>query len=329
MPFFIAAILALITEPIIKFNMNKLKMSRRISSIIVIICTILIVLGITIWGGSTLVSKLIEYSKSLPNIITSITEKLDNAINNPADEIRQYLNEDVLKSISNALSNFVSNLGQYIQSVVSGLLKVVMSVPRIIVNVIITILAFVLFTKDRLNIIRILDFHIPENWIKKGIMIKKEVFSTLGNYLKIYSKILCITAIELLISFFILTLIGFRFGNIITLSILIAIVDILPILGIGTVLIPWAVWSLITGNIGFGIALLVIYIVLTIIRQIIEPKLVSNQLDFHPIITLLAMYAGFKMIGFTGLLLGPFALVILRCIYAEQIKKGFFKSFVE
>ena len=68
---------------------------------------------------------------------------------------------------------------------------------------------------------------------------------------------------------------------------------------------------------------------MTIIRQIIEPKLVSNQLGVHPMITLLSMYAGFKFIGFSGLILGPFALMILRCVYAEQIKKGLFKSLIE
>jgi predicted PurR-regulated permease PerM len=134
---------------------------------------------------------------------------------------------------------------------------------------------------------------------------------------------------ELLIAFSILNLIGFKFENVIWLSIVIAIIDILPILGVGTVLIPWFIWSFITGETALGIALLIVYLVILVIRQFIEPKLVSDQLGIHPIITLIAMYAGFKLVGFSGLILGPIALAVLRCVYADQIKKGLFKSLVE
>ncbi len=219
--------------------------------------------------------------------------------------------------------------GGYIQVVATNALQLVLSVPRIIVNVVITILALILFTKDRGIIINLLDFHFPASWLKKASMVKKEVFTTLGSYLKVYGKILFITTIELFISFSVLRLIGFNIGNILWLSIIIGIIDILPILGVGTVLIPWAIWNFIVGATGFGVALLIVYFIILIIRQFLEPKLVSNQLGVQPIITLLAMYAGFKLIGFTGLILGPFALMILRCIYAEQIKKGLIKSIFE
>ncbi len=329
MPFFIAAILALITEPIIKFNMNKLRMSRRMSSLVVDICTIVIILAFAIWVGIFAVGKLIAFSKELPSYVGQISNTIQTNFTNIADDLSEYVSEDVIAIISDSLSGVLSSLSTYVQNMVSSLLRIVMSVPRFIVNIIITILAFILFTKDRVNIINIVDFHFPSSWIKKGLMIKNEVITTLGSYLKVYSKIIVLTTIELLISFSILNLIGFKIEHIIRLSVLIAIVDILPVLGIGTILIPWSILSLVMGEFGFGIALIIVYIVLTIIRQLVEPKLVSNQLGVHPIITLFAMYAGFKLIGFSGLILGPFALVILRCVYAEQIKKGLFKSLVE
>ena len=329
MPFFIAGVLALITEPIIKFNMNKLKMSRRVSSTIVVTFTVILILAVATWLAFYAVGKVVDISKNIPSILGSTTNTIEGGFSNVFDELNEYVSEDTVDAMSDSLSSGIKSLSNYIQNIVSQLLLMIMSVPKLIINIIITILAFVLFTKDRLNIINIINFHFPEKWIKKTIMVKNEIFSTLSSYLKVYSKIIVITAVELIICFGFLNAIGFKFDHIIRLSILIAIIDILPVLGIGTVLIPWFVWSFITGNIGLGFALMIIYILLTIIRQTIEPKLVSKQLGIHPLITLLSMYAGFKIVGFSGLILGPFALMVLRCVYAEQIKKGLFKSLVE
>lgn len=329
MPFFIAGILAIITEPIIKFNMNKLKMSRRMSSTIVVACTVIIILAIATWVGFFSVGKVIDLSKNIPSMLGNASNTIENAFSNIFEELEDYVPEESIESMHTSLSNSINNLSAYIQNVVSKVLIVLMSVPKLIINVIITILAFVLFTKDRLNIINMINFHFPEKWVKKTIEVKNEVFSTLGSFLRVYSKIIVITAVELLICFAIMNLIGFNIPHIVKLSIAIAIIDILPVLGIGTVLIPWFIWCFIIGETGMGVAIFLIYVLLTAIRQTIEPKLVSKQLGIHPILTLLAMYGGYKLIGFSGIILGPLALMVLRCVYAEQIKKGLFKSLVE
>lgn len=329
MPFFIAGLLAIIIEPIIKFNMNKLRMSRRMSSIIVVLCTILLIIGLVVWGSSAAISKLIEISKTLPGTLSYVSTHVQEVINNYASEYGDQVSPDTIDTVSSSITNFINNLGGYLQSGITTILQVVLSVPRMIVNVVITILALVFFTKDRVFMIDMLEYHVPEKWLLKVYKVKKELFTTIGNYLKVYSKILFITFIELLIAFAILNLIGFQIDHFIRLAFVIAIIDILPILGVGTVLIPWFVWCFISGNVPFGIALLIVYLTILIIRQFIEPKLVSDQLGVHPIITLLAMWAGFRMIGFSGLILGPIALMILRCVYADQIKKGLFKSLVE
>ena len=329
MPFFIAGIIALCIEPIIKFNMNKLKMSRRTSSIIVVLITILLFIALILWGGSKLIGGLTYISKNAKSEFSSFTIMLQNGLSSLSDYLNDFFPNDILDNINKSILDAISNLGGYVQGFANNALQLVLSVPSMIVNVVITILALILFTKDRLNIINLLEYHLPEGWLKKAVLLKKEVFSTLGSYLKVYSKILIITTFELLVAFSILKLIGFKLDNIIWLSFIIAIIDILPILGVGTVLLPWAVWCFITGSASFGVALLVVYFLILIIRQFIEPKLVSNQLGVSPIITLLAMYAGFKLVGFTGLILGPITLTILRCIYAEQIKKGLFKSIFE
>jgi predicted PurR-regulated permease PerM len=100
-----------------------------------------------------------------------------------------------------------------------------------------------------------------------------------------------------------LSLIGIRYA--LVLAILIAVVDILPVLGSGTVLIPWGVASLLLGHARTGAALLVLYAFITIVRYVVEPRVIGDQLGLHPLVALIAMFAGLKAFGVTGLLLGP------------------------
>ncbi|MBQ9313388.1 MAG: AI-2E family transporter [Clostridia bacterium] len=131
---------------------------------------------------------------------------------------------------------------------------------------------------------------------------------------------------ELFLAFNIFNVIGYKIEYPFLLAVMIAIIDILPILGVGTVLNPWAIWQLVSGNYGFAIALFVTYIIIFAVRQFIEPRLVSKQFGVHPIITLFAMYAGFKVAGVFGLILGPIGLMILRCVFEPQLEKGLFKD---
>lgn len=326
MPFLIAGIIALCIEPIIKFCMNRLKLSRRVSSIIVITLTIIGIITLVIWGSIFAVDKLIEFSKNISPLITEISTTFETELEDVSVKLEQYVPREVIDTITNSITGFVSNAGVYIKNLLGNILKIVLSVPTIILNVVITILALIFFTKDKIYIIDMIEHHFPKKWIRNASDVIRGIFSTIGSYLKVYSKLLLLTFTELFLAFSILRAIGFPLENLLLLSLSIAIVDILPVLGVGTVLIPWAIWQFITGDISFGIALTILYLITLTVRQTIEPKLVSKQLGVHPIITLFAMYAGFKVFGFIGLIFGPIILMVLRGIFAKPLEKGLFKD---
>lgn len=326
MPFFIAGILAWLMEPIIKFLMEKFKMSRRMSSIIIITLTIVLLVALVILGSIFAVTEIASFSKDLGPIITNVILTFEDELNVVANKLGEYIPKEVIDAVISSITDFVSNAGIYIQNFLGKVLEFVLSVPTIILNVIVTILALIFFAKDRIYIIDLMEHHFPRKWIKNVAEVIKEIFSTFGSYMKVYGKILLVTFAELFLAFSILKAIGFELANIFLLAVIIAIVDILPILGVGTVLIPWFLWELVIGNTKFGITLAIVYFVILIIRQLIEPKLVSKQLGIHPLITLFAMYAGFKAFGFSGLIFGPIILMILRCIFAKSLEKGLFKD---
>ena len=102
-------------------------------------------------------------------------------------------------------------------------------------------------------------------------------------------------------------------------AIVTSIVDIIPILGTGTILLPWLAYSFIVGNYAMGIGLLVMYIVISVIRQIIEPKFVAGQLGLPPFVTITALYLGLKIFGVLGMIIMPVIIVMLKLLNDEGI----------
>ncbi len=325
MPFLIAGIMALVLEPIIKFFMNKLKFSRRVSSFIVVILTIAILGGLLFWGVTELYSELSDLKDAIAPAISETIRKVNEFVAEIDVKYTQIPDETVSEFKGSAV-DLITTLGNYIGNLVSYVVDVAFSLPAVLINIIITIMALVFLTKDRIYVIDLLEYHFPKAWISKSTKVISEIFSTVGGYIKVYLKIICITFAELFLAFNIYNWIGFNVPYPFALALVSAFVDILPILGVGTILNPWAIWMLITGNYGFAAALFITYAIIFVIRQFLEPKLVSKQFGIHPIITLMAMYAGFRFWGFTGLILGPIALMTLRCIFAKQIEKGLFKD---
>lgn len=325
MPFLIAGILAIIIEPVIKFCMNKLKMSRRVSSIIVVSITIILICFATYYGGSIAIKEILKLTKNITPAISTIMETAQSLITNYKAE-NSSMSPEVLATVENSVMEFIGKVGSWVINWVSGLTQYILSVPYMIIHIVITILALIFFTKDRIYIIDLAEHHLPKAWIKKISKVLTEFFNTLGGYLKVYLKIIIITFVELFLAFNIFNAIGFKVEYPFLLAVIIALIDILPILGVGTVLNPWALWLLATGEYGFATAVFITYIIIFAIRQVIEPRLVSKQFGIHPIITLFAMYAGFKVAGVFGLIIGPIVLMILRCVFEPQIERGFFKD---
>ena len=105
--------------------------------------------------------------------------------------------------------------------------------------------------------------------------------------------------------------------------------DALPIFGSGTVMLPWAVFLAFSGDLKLAIGIFILWCIMSIVRQLIEPRIVSGQIGIHPIFTLISMYTGFKFIGVWGLLLGPIILIILKNIYGTLLERGFVRSIIE
>lgn len=148
----------------------------------------------------------------------------------------------------------------------------------------------------------------------------------MGCYLKAEATLILVSFIISLIGFYIFKLIGLDIEYPLLIALGIAFIDALPILGSGSVMVPWAIIVGLDGNLKLGLAILLLWGLMSIVRQFIEPRIVSHQIGIHPIFTLIAMYTGFRFIGITGMLLGPIILIILKDIFSTLIDKGVMKA---
>ena len=157
----------------------------------------------------------------------------------------------------------------------------------------------------------------------------KEITKVLGGYLKAEAILVLVSFFISVVGLYLLKFAGFNLPFPLLAALIIGFVDALPIFGSGTVMIPWAILCAIDGDIKLGMAILVLWIIMSIVRQFMEPRLVSKQIGILPIFTLIAMYTGIKLIGVIGMLIEPIVLIVLKNIFGSLIDKGIVKSILE
>ncbi|MBR1762622.1 MAG: sporulation integral membrane protein YtvI [Eubacterium sp.] len=327
-PFLLTFFLAvLLQKPIRKIDKKTNKKGHTFFSILFVFLTTLVVLIPLILIISEIIAKLSDFVKYFTEQLNDLPTFL-STLENDILSIAKFLPDSIYKSFSDAvtnvfdslLDNSTSSVGVSLSSIrgtltsgLSGVYGVVKNIPSILIGIVIGIIAWIFFTKDYNRIVHFIQMQLPEG--KKNILYEaKQVFSkTILKMARAYGLIMLITFFELFLGFSLLSLLGImKNGYYILIAALIAIFDILPVAGSGGILVPWALVSLVMGNYKQAIGLVIIYVVITIIRQYIEPKIVGDTLGVHPLVTLMGLYFGLKLFGFMGMFIVPLSVMTLK-----------------
>lgn len=325
MPFLIAFIISLLIEPLIKFLMKKTKLHRKASAIIVLLVVMSIIVGLLIWGIASLISESIDLLQGLNGYFEKAYSQISDFISK-IDFSKIQISEEVTNVIKNSAFDILGTVSNWAKNLLTSIINTVTHIPTIGVYVVVTILSLYFICTDKIYILDQIEHHLPKTWVKRMGLHIKEIIKALGNYLKAEAILVLISFVISLVGFYIFNLIGLNVQYPLIAAIAIGFVDALPILGSGTIMLPWAVISAINGDVRLGICLLVLWIIMSVIRQFVEPRIVSKELGIHPIFTLIAMYTGFKFMGVIGMLIGPIILIILKNIFGTLIDKGVFKT---
>ena len=327
MPFLVAFVISLMIEPGIKYLMKKTKISRRMSSIIIFVLVFSIIIGSVTWGIVSLISESTTLLQTLNLYIDKAYTQIQETIGKISIS-RASISNDVTNLMQDASKEVLFKISTWITRFLTKLMSVITSIPTIAIYVVITILSVYFVCTDRIYILDFMEHHMPRKLVQKiGVHIR-EITIKLGGYLKAEAILILVSFIISLVGLYIFKFVGMNVKYPLLIALGIGFVDALPILGSGSVMAPWAVMEALNGDIQLGVAIIVLWIIMSIVRQFLEPKIVSGKIGIHPIFTLIAMYTGFRVIGVMGMLVGPIVLIILKSVFASVLDEGIANRFM-
>ncbi len=326
-PFIIGFLVAFLLKREINFISDKLHIPKKVVAVVSVVLfyvvagVLLFLLGVSIFSGmKDMIVRLPEiYSTEIEPAFSEIFENMKNTIAGFDPFMVQPI-EDMSTSLLQSAGSMISDISSKVIGFISS---AVTSVPGLILSTILAIISSVFFAVDYSKITGYIAGLFPPQ--RRNFLFEVKGFATgIGlTYLKAYSVILLLSFIELSVGLSML-----RVEGAIAVAALIAAIDILPVLGTGLVLLPWSIVALIQGNTMLAIGLAVLYLIITVVRNIVEPKLVGSQIGLHPLIMLICMYVGVRIFGFIGLFILPVFAVIVKYMYdngklhySDQIKE--------
>lgn len=304
MPFIIGGIIAyLVQKPSNKIS-EKIKVKTSLIAAVLAALVFVIVSGVCIFALVRLISSAGGLLENISNYANSFLKELKLKFGNLSDEF-----SGITRSV---ISNAVSLITGWISSFLGNTAK---AAPSFLISLLVSVVASCYMAADYKGFVKFLKSLISEKSYERIIKVKSILNESVFLYIKGYGILILLTFSELLLGFILLKI---KYAPL--LALLIAIIDVLPVLGTGTVLLPWSVILLLFGNTQKGIWLLVIYAVITIIRNFAEPKIIGKQTGINPLFTLLSMFIGAKLLGVAGIFILPIAFVVTVKYYKNELQ---------
>ena len=310
LPFVVAWLVAFAVRAPSRKISKKLHVSERIVRPVLAIAITLVgfgVIGLIIWQIAAVIWELLSDVGEGKGAIYEFLKSLSNS------EI-SFVGDALPKELSDRISSAVESLLTSALSFVAGVITSwASSVPGILLFILVTVISLVYFAIDLEKINSATKKILPSGVGERLSLARRNLFSVARKYIGSYVLIFLITFFVMLLGFL---LIGIKKAPLV--AIIVAFLDILPVIGVGTVLVPWSIFLFASGNHVTGVGLLILFLVNTVIRQVAEPKIIGKNLGIHPILSLALIYIGYALFGFAGLLITPLMAVIIGFLFEKD-----------
>ncbi|ANY74817.1 MULTISPECIES: sporulation integral membrane protein YtvI [Paenibacillus] len=314
-PFLLAIVIAISLEPLNRLLIKRLRFKRLAAVTVTSTLFLLLLLALAYLIGVQVFSQLVEYWSRAPQYFESANEFLQHTIIQAQDALN-----GISPGLADSLTQFMSNISSYVQSLVnsvsSAFLSFAKSLPNLFVTSIVFFVAVYMFAYSldtmREKVLSLFDESSQSQVNEVLLSLKKSIFGFLRAQLILSLFTYVITLLGLLV-------LGINYP--LAIALLVTIVDILPILGVGSVLVPWSIYQLVVGDIFTGVGLILLFILITVIRRVLEPKVIGDAVGIGALPALISMYVGFKLVGVIGFFIGPLVIII----YAAMRKAGLFQ----
>lgn len=299
MPFLLGTALALAAEPVVKAGVKRLHMPRPLAAGVGVSVTLIFLAGVLSLAVAVTVKELGRLSGVLPNVeegAAVLQDWLVSAADKAPEGVRSLAQRTVLNFFSDGTA-VMEQMTKRIPGVLTGLVS---GVGNSVLGIGTGILAGFLISARLPRLRESLSRRLPQSWQENYVPAVKRVRRNLGGWLKAQGKLALVTWGIVTVGFFFL---GVSYGPV--WAALVALIDAVPILGTGTVLVPWAAVCFLQGQGLRAVGLLCVYGCAAVTRTVLEPRWVGRQLGLDPLATLVALYVGYRFWGFLGLLLAP------------------------
>lgn len=328
LPFIIGFFIALMINPLVDFLQARTKMPRGFA----VISAILAILTVISAAITLIVTEAIQGFTSLSKVVpehykkfTAFFEELYfskifpiyNNLLKTFRDLEQSEQSTILDSAQIIGTKLTNTFSSILQSLGNGLYLIISKIPNAATVLVISLLAAFFISKDWHLIIRWLHKHTPNKIHNKVNQIYEGLQRALFGFLKAEYKLTFISAAIVFIGLLIL-----QVEHALSIALIIWIVDFLPYIGPITIFLPWVIYSFSTGKIGLGIGLSILYGLIILQRQLLKPKVLSSSIGISPLLTLLTMYAGFKLIGLIGIVVGPLTFIFVKILYETHILRA-------
>ncbi|MDE6749595.1 MAG: sporulation integral membrane protein YtvI [Lachnospiraceae bacterium] len=317
MPFVIGWIISLIAAPLARFLEEKLKIKRKAVSVFVIIvvlaCVVLLVYGIC----AKLVNEAVGFANELPALWRKVEVEF-NRIGDNLNVLYRRLPSDIqerLLLIGNELGSFFSDIiGDIGTPTFTAVGNIAKRLPDVFMAVIMTLLSSYFFVADKASLSGFIKKYMPGSIYYRFELVRRSLQNAVGGYFKAQFKI------EVWV--YIIVFIGLMFLRVdyaFLIAFGIAFLDLLPVFGTGTVMLPWAVIEILSGEYKMAIGLLIIWGVGQLVRQLIQPKIMGDSIGVAPIPTLFLLYIGYRFAGVVGMIVVlPIGIIFIN-LYEEGV----------
>ncbi len=312
-PFIIALLMALAAKPAVRFLREKVRIGRTAAGILPVVLLYLLLAFLIGFLGVRLFDYLKDLATGLPgfyrNSFLPAATRLFDGLRHLTERFDPDSADTLGSIIDMASAQLENTVVSFAGKLLGRLTTAAFGLPAVFLGALIAVIATVFLAVDWDRIRAFCRYQLSDGQREMADRVLENLSGTIRKYVRSYALILCITFCELLIGFWILGI-----GNPAGVALAIAVFDVLPVVGCGTVLIPWSIVSFLTGNWPLGAGLFFHYVVIAIVRNVIEPKIVGTRVGLHPLVTLLGMVLGRALFGPVGILGLPFAMAIVAAL---------------
>jgi len=308
-PFLIAILISMLMEPVIARLQRNRFISRNLAVGLTMLLTFAVIGILVTLTVLRLGPELNKLSKSLDDYLQLLRVILTDLVRE-GQAFYGSLSPAVTHQIEQSITALTEQLNSLIRPLVDSLVGLVTAIPGIILFIIIIFLGTYFISRDKEIIKNAWLNWVPKPWGPNTLIVSRQVTRAFIGYIRAQLILVTITTTQSIIGLYV---IGAQFA--VTVGLLIGFFDLIPVLGPSTIFIPWIVWSFAFGSPAFGVKLTVLYLLVFIVRAVLEPRIVAANVGLHPLTALVAMYVGLKAMGVLGLLIGPIFMVVVQAAF--------------